>query len=224
MNILAKVALSGKINKSAYMQARKSTHELYFNIFWSNICKWTIFPLTLPPEITISMLRHVSILLAIFTLMMCVAPAIVHDRCMSSCCIEQECNGNCCDDEGCDCCSPFIACNTCTGFTTTTATTTVRSDNNEQRMIIPTTTGIMTAYIPVISPPPKHCWTMRWKRSAEPYPPSLWEMAGDNWTTIDFLNQEAVEKLSQGESVCMCVHVPNSHYLKPITDIQQWNI
>lgn len=54
-------------------------------------------------------MKVLSIILALFVVLMCSAPALTYDDCM-----QEALTGNVCDD--CCPCSPFMACFTCVGF------------------------------------------------------------------------------------------------------------
>ena len=65
-------------------------------------------------------MRHLCTLLISVIMLLCVAPAMEPDMCMLEnagcpCCMSHDHCGNECDC-GCDCCSPFISCVTCSGF------------------------------------------------------------------------------------------------------------
>ena len=59
-------------------------------------------------------IRHLSVLLTLVVWTLSTLPCCVVDNCI---CQECECSGHTADDESlpCDCCSPFIHCNTCSG-------------------------------------------------------------------------------------------------------------
>lgn len=62
------------------------------------------------------MVKYLSILIVIMTLSLSTMPCFLYDRCLFSG-MEENCthddDGSCADD---DFCSPFMQCNTCTGF------------------------------------------------------------------------------------------------------------
>lgn len=65
-------------------------------------------------------MKYLSFILAICVLFLSTMPASLDDKCMSKHQVEQKdiCNQECNnEDQSCsDCCSPFLQCNTCSGF------------------------------------------------------------------------------------------------------------
>lgn len=68
-------------------------------------------------------MKHLSLILAMGVLLLSVMPCCLEDKCLSthisalSTGDDDACNScDDCADNGYDCCSPFLHCNTCTGF------------------------------------------------------------------------------------------------------------
>lgn len=69
--------------------------------------------------------KYLSFILALYILILSVAPTIVEDKCLQEQTTEQ---GQSEQDQDCsDCCSPFMGCHTCNGFTFPTATFSLKS-------------------------------------------------------------------------------------------------
>ena len=62
-------------------------------------------------------MRFVSLVLTVLVLMMCAVPTFEYDDCISHRIKTTQEDGHRQDHEGSDCCSPFTACNACSGFT-----------------------------------------------------------------------------------------------------------
>lgn len=102
-------------------------------------------------------MRFTSLILLLFVMLMCTAPALEKDMCAlrgSEC----QCEGTCGDDYGCDCCSPFIACSTCTGFEAVRRVKVVEPVVCcHAVMEYAPTARIQEAFISVDTPPPLYC-------------------------------------------------------------------
>lgn len=68
-------------------------------------------------------MKHLSLILSIFVLLLSVVPCSLEDKCLSAYTESLEientiCNNSCdtCSDNDGDSCSPFLHCNTCFGF------------------------------------------------------------------------------------------------------------
>ncbi|ATA90031.1 hypothetical protein ACI75Y_12865 [Capnocytophaga stomatis] len=62
-------------------------------------------------------MKFISLILAVYVLLLSAVPSFIEDKCMQEHTTEQGQNEQ---DEDCSCCSPFFSCNTCTGFVITT--------------------------------------------------------------------------------------------------------
>jgi len=69
-------------------------------------------------------MKYLSFILAIYVLLLTAAPNLVEDKCFNEQTTEQRQNQQ--DDQS-DCCSPFMSCNTCNGFTVSYASFSVQS-------------------------------------------------------------------------------------------------
>lgn len=101
-------------------------------------------------------MRFLSILLIIFVMFMCIAPAFEHDDCMlrDTCCL---CQADSTADEDCACetCSPFISCATCTGFIPSPEVrTTVLTVSKRPVFQFPPLPAIPDAFLQITTPPP----------------------------------------------------------------------
>ncbi len=65
-------------------------------------------------------MKFISLILAVYVLLLSAVPTFIEDKCMQEHTTEQGQNEQ--DDQDCNkgCCSPFFSCNTCTGFVLTT--------------------------------------------------------------------------------------------------------
>lgn len=70
--------------------------------------------------------KYLSFILAFYVLLLSVAPNLVEDKCFNEQTTEQGQNQQ--DDQDCsDCCSPFMGCHTCNGFTLSVTSFSVQS-------------------------------------------------------------------------------------------------
>ncbi len=101
-------------------------------------------------------MRYLSILLTIFVMFMCTAPAFEQDDCMlrdAHC----SCQADGTADEDCDCetCSPFISCATCSGFIPSPQVrTSVLMISKRPVFQFPPLPSIPDAFILINTPPP----------------------------------------------------------------------
>ncbi|WP_290096242.1 hypothetical protein [uncultured Duncaniella sp.] len=105
-------------------------------------------------------MRFISFILATFIMLMCTAPAFEHDTCVlheTKCsCADDNCGKEC--DSDCNCCSPFIACTTCSGFVVTPRTAiAVHINYAHIDYLLPASDRIPYIFISVDTPPPVHC-------------------------------------------------------------------
>jgi len=70
--------------------------------------------------------KYLSFILAVYVLLLSVAPNLVDDECFNEQTTEQGQNQQ--DKQDCsDCCSPFMGCHTCNGFTVSVTSFSVQS-------------------------------------------------------------------------------------------------
>lgn len=100
-------------------------------------------------------MRYLSILLTIFVMFMCTAPAFEQDGCLlrdahCSC----QTNGTADEDCACEICSPFISCATCTGFIPSLEVRTTVLTVKRPVFQFPPLPAIPDAFLQITTPPP----------------------------------------------------------------------
>jgi hypothetical protein len=99
--------------------------------------------------------KYLSFILAVYVLLLSAVPNVVEDKCFEEQTTEQGQDHN--DDQDCsDCCSPFMGCHTCYGFTFPTATFSLKSAIVYSDKKIPLyKDNITSEFFPSIWQPPK---------------------------------------------------------------------